>query len=180
PDGRDRDPFRILDHAVEAGEDAAVITHGPAAAREATRAGAHSQAAACYAQVLARGNGLAAAERAALNEAYAWALSHSNQLHAAVAAAATAAARWQQDGDDRRLVPPLVTPSRQQWLTEHTAAARASAERALELARPLGDSYQNALAMGNLGGLLIVIDREQEGLPYLDETIGIARRSGAS
>jgi len=175
----DRDPFRILHHAVEAGDDAAVITHGPAAAREATRVGAHSQAAACYAQVLARGNGLAAAERAALSEAYAWALSHSNQLHAAVAAAATAAELWQQDGDDRRLVRALVTLSRQQWLTERTAAARASAERALELARPLGDSYQNALATGNLGSLLIVIDREQEGLPYLDETIGIAGRSGA-
>jgi DNA-binding CsgD family transcriptional regulator/tetratricopeptide (TPR) repeat protein len=175
----DCDPFRILHHAVEAGDDAAVITHGPAAAQEATRVGAHSQAAACYAQILARGNGLATAQRAALGEAYAWALSSSNQLHAAAAAATTAADLWQQDGDDRRLVRALATLSRQQWLTERTAAARASAERALELARPLGDSYQNALATANLGGLLVVIDREEEGLPYLDEAIGIAQRCGA-
>ena len=175
----DCDPFRILHHAVEAGDDAAVITHGPAAAQEATRVGAHSQAAACYAQILARGNGLATAQRAALGEAYAWALSSSNQLHAAAAAATTAADLWQQDGDDRRLVRALATLSRQQWLTERTAAARASAERALELARPLGDSYQNALATANLGGLLVVIDREEEGLPYLDEAIGIAERCGA-
>ena len=175
----DCDPFRILHHAVEAGDDAAVITHGPAAAQEATRVGAHSQAAACYAQILARGNGLATAQRAALGEAYAWALSSSNQLHAAAAAATTAADLWQQDRDDRRLVRALATLSRQQWLTERTAAARASAERALELARPLGDSYQNALATANLGGLLVVIDREEEGLPYLDEAIGIAERCGA-
>jgi len=37
----------------------------------------------------------------------------------------SAAELWQQDGDDRRLVRALVTLSRQQWLTERTAAARA-------------------------------------------------------
>ena len=177
--GPDCDPFRALHHAVGAGDDAAVIKHGEAAAREASRVGAHQQAAACYAQVLARGHRLSTARRAGLGEAYSWALSNSNQLHFAVAAAATAAELWQQDGDDRRLVRALVTLSRQQWLTERTAAARASAERALELARPLGDSYQSALATGNLGGLLVVIDREQDGLPYLDESIAISGRCGA-
>jgi DNA-binding CsgD family transcriptional regulator/tetratricopeptide (TPR) repeat protein len=178
--GPDSDPFRILHHAVEAGDDNAVITHGEEAAREAARVGAHRQAAACYAQVLARGHRLSTARRAALGEAYSWALSNSNQLHFAVAAAATAAELWQQDGDDTRLVRSLVTLSRQQWLTERTAAARASAERAFELARPLGDSYQNALATLNLGGLLVVIDREADGLPYLDEALGIAERCGAA
>jgi len=176
----DRDPFRVLHHAVEAGDDDAVIRHGEAAAREARRVGAHPQAAACLAQVLARGHRLPTARRASLGEAYSWALSNSNQLHFAVAAASTAAELWQQHGDDRRLVRALVTLSRQQWLTERPAAALASAERALELARPLGDSYQSSLATGNLGGLLVVIDREQDGLPYLDESIDIAERCGAA
>ena len=176
----DHDPFRVLHHAVEAGDDAAVITHGQAAAQEATRAGAHRQAAACYAQVLARGHRLNTARRAALGEAYAWALSNSNQLHSAAAAAATAAELCQQNGDDRRLVRALVTLSRQQWLTERTAAARVTAERAFELARPLGDSYQKALATLNLGGLLVLVDREEDGLPYLDEALAMAERSGAA
>ena len=93
--------------------------------------------------------------------------------------AATAAELWQQDGDDARLVRALVTLSRQQWLTERTAAARASAERAFELARPLGDSYQNALATLNLGGLLVRNDQEPDGLPYLDEALAMAGRCGA-
>jgi DNA-binding CsgD family transcriptional regulator/tetratricopeptide (TPR) repeat protein len=97
-----------------------------------------------------------------------------------VAAAATAAELRQQDGDAARLVSALVTLSRQQWLTERTAAARASAERAFELARPLGDSYQNALATLNLGGLLVLNDQERSGLPYLDEALAIAERSGAA
>ena len=175
----DSDPFRILHHAVEAGDDAAVLVHGEAAAREATRVGAHRQAAACYAQVLARGHRLPTARRAALGEAYSWALSTSNQLHFAVAAAATAAELWQQEGDDLRLVRALVTLSRQQWLTERTAAARASAERAYELACPFGDSYQNALATLNLGGLLVLNDDEEAGLPHLDQALEIARRCGA-
>ena len=175
----DSDPFRILHHAVEAGDDAVVLVHGEAAAREATRVGAHRQAAACYAQVLARGHRLPTARRAALGEAYSWALSNSNQLHFAVAAAATAAELWQREGDDLRLVRALVTLSRQQWLTERTAAARASAERAYELACPFGDSYQNALATLNLGGLLVLNDEEEAGLPHLDEALEIARRCGA-
>jgi DNA-binding CsgD family transcriptional regulator/tetratricopeptide (TPR) repeat protein len=178
--GPDRDPFRVLHHAVAAGDDDAVIRHGGAAAREATRVGAHQQAAACYAQVLARGHRLSTAQRASLGEAYSWALANSNQLHFAVTAAATAVELWQQDGDDTRLVRALVTLSRHQWLTKRTAAARAAAERALELARPLGDSYQHALATGNLGGLLVVIDREEDGLPYIDESIAIAERCGAA
>ena len=176
----DRDPFRVLHHAVEAGDDDAAVTHGTAAAREATRVGAHPQAAACYAQVLARGHRLTTARRAALSESYAWALSNSNQLHFAAAAAATAAELWQQDGNDRRLVRALVTLARQQWLTERPVAARASAERALELARPLGDSDQNALATLGLGGLLVIIDREEDGLPYLNEALDIAERAGAA
>ena len=176
----DCDPFRALHHAVEAGDDAAVITHGTAAAREATRVGAYPQAAACYAQVLGRGYRLTTAERAALGETYAWALSNSNQLHFAAAAAATAAELWQQDGDDRRLIRALVTLARQQWLTERPVAALASAQRALELARPLGDGNQKALATLGVGGLLVIIDREKEGLPYLNEALGLAERVGAA
>jgi DNA-binding CsgD family transcriptional regulator/tetratricopeptide (TPR) repeat protein len=165
---------------VEAGDDAAVVAHGPAAALEATRVGAHQQAAACYAQILARGHRMTIARRAALGEAYAWALSNTNQLHSAAAAAETAAGLWQQDGDDRRLVRALVAVSRHQWLTERPAAARETGERALELARPLGDGYQNALARLNLGGLLVLIDREEDGLQYLNEAQDIAERSGAA
>jgi len=176
----DPDLFRVLHHAVAAGDDAAVITHGIEAAREATRVGAHQQAAACYAQVLDRGHLLPAARRAALGEAYAWALSNCNQLHSAAAAARAAAELWQQDGDDRQLVRALVTLSRQQWLTERTAVAHAAGERAFELARPLGDSYQKALATLNLGGLLVLTDREEDGLPYLDEALRIAERCGAA
>lgn len=176
----DCDPFRVLHHAVEAGDDHAVVTYGATAAQEASRVGAHRQAAACYAHVLARQRLLSAQQRAALGEAYAWALSNSNQLHAAAAAAKVAVEQWQQVDDDAHVIRALVTLSRQQWLTERTAAARRSAEQALALAGPLGDNQQNALARLNLGGLLVLIDQETDGLPLLDEALEVAERTGAT
>ena len=68
-DGSGADPFRMLHHAVGAGDDAAVVEHGTSAARQATRVGAHRQAAVAYEQVLARGDLLDATTRAASGRA---------------------------------------------------------------------------------------------------------------
>jgi DNA-binding CsgD family transcriptional regulator/tetratricopeptide (TPR) repeat protein len=168
------DPFRVLHHAIQAGDDAAVVSYGQQAAREARRAGAHRQAAACYAQVLARVELLPAPKRAALGEAYSWALSNNNQLHDAVQAAAAAVEQWHQVGRDTKLVRALVTLSRQQWLTEQTGAARASGERALELARHHAHSADYALACLNLGGLLVLTDREEDGIALLGDALRLA------
>ena len=177
---RSPDPFRVLHHAAQAGDDEAVVVYGQLAAREARRAGAHRQAAACYAQVLQRSDRLSAAERAALGEAYAWALSNSNQLQAAVEAAAGAVGQWQRVGADTKLVRALATLSRQQWLTEQTAAARSSAQQALGLAQAQGSRGDQALARLNLGGLLVLIDREEEGLTELTTGLELAEDLGAS
>lgn len=174
----DPDPFRVLHHALEAGQDDAVVEHGTAAAQEATRAGAHRQAASSYAQVLAHGRGLPLARRAVIHEAIAWALSNSNELHAAADAAA-AAVEERASGDERALAHALVTLTRQQWLTEQPAAARRSAEQALTLARTGGDTVLHALARLCLGGLLVLVDREEEALPVLDGGLEMAERVGA-
>jgi DNA-binding CsgD family transcriptional regulator/tetratricopeptide (TPR) repeat protein len=177
--GPDSDPFRILHHAVEAGDDNAVITHGEEAAREAARVGAHRQAAACYALVLARGDLLPAADRAALAEANAWALANSNQLPAAAEAALLAVDLFEQV-DSTRLAHALITLTRQLWLTERTSAAREAAERAVALTRSDPDTPGHALARLGLGGLLVLVDREEEGLAQLDQAIEIADRLGAT
>lgn len=176
----DADPFQVLHHAVGAGDEGAIVRYGTVAAREASRVGAHRQAALCYAQVLRHKRLLPLARQASLTEAYAWSLSNSNQLHAAVQAAASAVDAWRGVRVGSRLVRALVALSRQQWLTEHTSAARASAEEALALARGAGDSVERALATLNLGGLLVVVDREEEGLPKLAEALELAERLAAA
>lgn len=97
----DPDPFRVFHHALQAGDDAAVVAHGPGVAREAARAGAHVQAASAYGAVLARGGLVPIEQRAALGEAYSWALHNSNQLQAAADVAALAVEQWEAVGTMR-------------------------------------------------------------------------------
>jgi DNA-binding CsgD family transcriptional regulator/tetratricopeptide (TPR) repeat protein len=175
----DLDLFRIFHHALECGDEKAIVAYGPAVAREASRAGAHVQAASSYAQVLRHGEILSARRRAALSEAYSWALGNCNQLHEAADTAAAAVAQWRAAGDNGRLARALVTLSRQQWLIEQTAAARRSAEQALELSRNDPESPAYALAQLDMGGTLVLIDREVEGLPYLESALTLSEQIGA-
>ncbi len=170
------DPFRLLHHAVEAADDDAVVMQGLVAAREASRMGAHRQASACYEQVLARAQLLPPEHRARVGEAYSWALSNSNRLDTAASAASRAVRGWEQLGDDAHLARALVNLSRQQWLNEHTAASRVSAARALEISGNDPESEQRAYALLNMGGLLVLLDDEEAGLPYLHEAIDLAER----
>ena len=170
------DPFRILHHAVEAGDDAAVVTYGLRAGRRASRVGAHRQAVVAYEQVLARGDLLEPARRARLREAHAWALSNTNRLTDAAAAAAKAVEEWEAVGDGARTVRPLVTLSRQQWLTEQTAEARVTAERAVAVSTAEGSG--EALARVNLGGLLVLVDQEEVGVHHLGAGLELAEQAG--
>ena len=174
--GGDDEPFRVLHHAAEAGDDETVVRYGLVAARAASRVGAHRQAASAYQQVLARGSRLDPAQRARVAEAYAWSLSNSNQPAAAARAAAQAVTEWERAGDDQRLVPALVTLSRQEWLTERPEAARASALRAVALASTHPGGYREALARLNLGGLLVVLDEEQDGVEQLRTALAACER----
>ena len=159
------DLARVLHHTVEAGDDAAVVRHGPTVAREASRAGAHRQAVAAYEQVLARSVLLDPVAHAALLDAYAWSLYNINRLHDAAAAAPAPPSRSRNGTADPALVRYLVTLSRQHWLLRRTADALASARRADDLGR---GGTCHAAARVNLGAILVLVDREEEGLPHLD------------
>src|SRR4029078_10657459 len=116
--------------------DAESRSRGCRAAVEAHCAPAFDQEAACYVEVVDRAGVLPPDERAALDEAYAWALSTSNHPLAAAGVALRAVERWAEIGEEPRAVGALVVLSRQQFLTEQPAAALASARRALEHAAP--------------------------------------------
>ena len=102
---------------------------------------------------------------------------HSTQQ--AVAAATDAVRLWEELGDDGNVATGLVTLARQQWFTDQPVAARESAERALRLVEPEGDTERHALARLNLGAVLVLTDREDEGLPVLAAALAVADRAGA-
>jgi DNA-binding CsgD family transcriptional regulator/tetratricopeptide (TPR) repeat protein len=175
----DVDPSRLLHHAVGAADDHAAVRHGIAAARASSGVEAHRQAASCYEHVLARAAELQLADIARLYDAYSWALSHSNRFRDAAQAAADAVARWREVGDPARLVRPLVTLTRQLWLTEQCDRAVTTAQEALALARSGSDERAIAYALLCYGGVLVLTDREEEGLPALAESIRRAEALGA-
>ena len=174
------DPARVLHHAIGAGDDEAVVRYGPAAAKQAADAGAYRQAAACCAEVLRRGHLLAPVRRAILTEARAWALNNLNEQRASAEEAEEAVRLWEAIGDERRLSHGLVILSRQQRATERPADARAAARRALALLESAGDSAGHALARMNVGALDILLDREEAGLPLVEESLAMAVRVGAA
>ena len=156
------DLARVLHHAVEAGDDAAVVRHGPTVAREASRAGAHRQAVAAYEQVLARSFLLDPVAHAALLDAHAWSLYNINRLHDAAAAAGAAVALAERHGDPA-LVRYLVTSRGSSGCCGARRTRWPAPAGADDLGRG-GDLHP--VARVNLGAVLVLVDREEEGLPH--------------
>ena len=159
------DLARVLHHAVEAGDDAAVVRHGPTGAREASRAGAHRQAVAAYEQVLAAlrparpRRARRAARRPRLEP-----LQHQpparrrggGRRRRRARGTARRTRRWSATSSPSRGSMAAAAARRTRW------PAPAGAD---DLGRG-GDLHP--IARVNLGAVLVLVDREEEGLPHLD------------
>ena len=76
---QDPDLTRVVHHAVQAGDDQAVVAHAPEAARRARAAGAQGQGSALLEQALRRRDLMEPEDRAETAEALAWALYHTDR-----------------------------------------------------------------------------------------------------
>ncbi|GAA4677284.1 AAA family ATPase [Pseudonocardia yuanmonensis] len=168
------DLVRVVHHAVAAGDERAVAEHGPEAAAQACRAGAQTEGARLYEEVLRVAHLLDGPTRMAVQDAYAWALFHANRGGEGVAAA-TEAVRLREGGDPRALAHALAVLSVQQWSDQQPEAALASATRAAGLAAA-GDCRERVFALTHLGTLLVNLDREAEALGPLEEAVAVAQR----
>src|SRR4029450_13408328 len=158
------DLARVVHHAIEAGDDAAVVAHAPVAARRAVILGAQGQAAALYGEALRHSKLLATEDRAQMAEAYAWALFHSDRRRDALCAAQEAVRLRHDLGADAALGQAVACLSVQQWSGLQTNAALASSERAAELLERAGDSPGRISSLLHLAVILVNIDREQDGV----------------
>jgi DNA-binding CsgD family transcriptional regulator len=82
-------------------------------------------------------------------------------------------------GDPAALGRALATASLQQWTDLQVAAASASADRAVRLLEPAGDSAALASALYYYGVLLINIDREAEGRDRVEAAMAMGERVGS-
>ncbi|MEU8660434.1 ATP-binding protein [Actinoplanes philippinensis] len=145
----DVDPARLAHHARPAGDKAAVLRHGTAAAVRAAGQGAHREAAAHYRAMLPYVSELPPAEGAELLEAYAVQAYLSGIAAQGLPACRDALRLWRGLGDRERTGDCLRWISRLAWWSGRGAEAREAAAEAVAVLepgpprRPLAMAYSN-------------------------------------
>jgi DNA-binding CsgD family transcriptional regulator/tetratricopeptide (TPR) repeat protein len=173
------DLTRVVHHAAEAGDDAAVVEHAPAAAREANRAGAHAQEVRLYDEALRRRELLEPAAVAAILLASATARFTTDQLVDAQRAGAEAVRIREGLGDRGALGEALVALAPIQWATTRPREALEMSTRAVALLDGDGDTVRHAWALSYHGLLLTAVDRYRDALPVGGAAVAMADALGS-
>ncbi|MGX9889494.1 ATP-binding protein [Streptomyces sp. NPDC002276] len=171
------DPARVVHHAARAGDQDAIARYGPDAARDATEAGAHREAAAHLRLVLRQRHRYTPAELADLLERYAvecYTLADSVE---AVAAQRDAVALRRSLGDTLALGADLRWLSRIHWWAGHADEAQDAAREAIAVLEHAGDDRLLALAHSNTAQLRMLADRYAEALAHGERAIALACRA---
>jgi len=175
----DPDLTRLVHHAVAAGDEAAVIAHAPAAARAASRLGAHAQEVALQEQALRHRHLLAPGEEAALSQEHAAALTTLGRIPEALQAGRHAVRLGEDRGEPGPLAAALTALALVYWAMAQPQECLANAERAVQVLAADGDSHQHAYALAYLSGLRGSVDRDEEAWQAGTAATEMARRLGA-
>src|SRR3954469_13779775 len=170
------DRGRLLHHAAQAGDVETLLAEGPAAAREAARAGSHRQALAHFEAVAPHADRLPLQERAAFLNDYAWELFNAHRFRAAVNASHSAERLFRKLGAPVPLAMCLVRLSRHLFMTGATDAAEEAAQRAVVTLLDARDEPALAYATLYLGGILAQTRPEFAG-EVLERADALALRS---
>ncbi|WP_405988688.1 AAA family ATPase [Streptomyces sp. NBC_00986] len=171
------DPARVVHHAAQVGDQDAIARYGPRAARDATEAGAHREAAAHLRLVLRQRQRYTPAELADLLERYAVECYTIADSVEAVAAQREAVALRRSLGDTLTLGADLRWLSRIHWWAGHATEAEDAAKEAIAVLEHAGDDRLLALALSNTAQLRMLSDRYAEAIAHGERAIALARRA---
>ena len=172
------DVARIVHHAAQAGDVDAIVRYGPAAARDAARAGAHREAVAHFGLVLEHADRFAAKERAELLEQYAI---ECNTIGAAerAADAQRQAVELNRGRDDlRTLGSSLRWLSRMQWMAGDRRGAEQAGREAVDVLEKAGDARLLALALSTQSQLHTLAYQLRESISCGERAAALARQVG--
>ncbi len=144
----DADLARIVHHAAESGDVAAIMRYGPQAGLAAATGGAHRQAVGHYRLVVEHAARLSPLERADLLEAYAHECRTVGLGEIAIAKQLEAVDLRRRLGDDAVLAVSLIELSRIQWWGKDRTSAERTADEAVEVGERVGDSFVLARVYG--------------------------------
>jgi DNA-binding CsgD family transcriptional regulator len=172
------DVAQIIHHAAQAGDADAIVRYGPAAARDAARAGAHREAVAHFGLVLEHSERFAAEERAELLEQYAIECYTIGAADRAAGAQLQAVDLTRRRGDLRTLGSSLRWLSRMQWSTGNRSGAEQAGREAVEVLEKAGDGRLFALALSNQSQLHMLAHQGRESIACGERAVALAREAG--
>ncbi|MEP6665829.1 MAG: AAA family ATPase [Nocardioidaceae bacterium] len=170
------DLAQLVHHASEAGDNPAVVRHGPAAASAAATGGAHWEAAAHYRLVLTHRDDFPDAELADLLEASAIECyivgDHDRN---AVADQTESVALRRRLGDPVALGLSLRWLSRLRWWSGDRPGAEAAANECVAVLEPTGAKRELAWALSNKAQLAMLARHITDAVPTAERAVALAR-----
>jgi DNA-binding CsgD family transcriptional regulator len=172
------DVAQIVHHAAQAGDSGAIVRYGPAAGRDAARAGAHREAVAHFALVLEHGAQFPADELADLLQEYAVECYTIGAAERGAGAQRQAVDLNRSRGDPRTLGASLRWLARMQWWAGERGDAEQAGLEAIEVLEQAGDNRLLALALSCLSQLHMLAHRPVESISYGERAVVLAREAG--
>jgi DNA-binding CsgD family transcriptional regulator/tetratricopeptide (TPR) repeat protein len=171
---------RIVHHAAQAGDEAAVLQYAPVAARQAAALSAHRESASHYQTALRFAGALSPEDRAVLIESRSYELHLTDQNDQALEARREALEIWKKLGDKRRQGDNLRWMSRHAWFLSHKEEAESYGLAAVTILETLPPSPELAMAYSNRSQLHMLADETEEAVLWGSGAIELAEKLGAT
>jgi DNA-binding CsgD family transcriptional regulator len=165
---------RLVHHANEAGDSAAVRELAPVAGEQASRVGAHREAAELFRTALLHANTFALSERLALLEQFSFECHLIGEMDQAIACQTSALELHRASGNRVREGDCLRWLSRLSYLAGNRVAADRYAKEAIDILADLPSGPELAMAYSNLSHLAMLADRPDEALDHGQKAIALA------
>ena len=168
------DLAQIVQHADQAGDDAALLRYAPLAGERAAAVGSHREAAAHFERALGFADQLSAADRLAVLDSARREHYLSGDLEAAIDCGRRALAAHQDAKDRRAEGDCLRVLSHMVWSVGHTEEGRSLGVQALRVLQPLPPSAELARAYANMVELSFVTGDSNSVLGYERAALDLA------
>ena len=169
---------RLAHHARQAGDAAALVRHGLAAARLAAQSRSHREAADLYALVLEHQELLAEPDRADTWDACSTEAYAAGRNEASGAARLRALELRREIGDPLRLSESLCWLSRIRWTSGDRQGAESAAAEGVRVLGDAAPSPELGMALSNQSGLAMLAQRDAEAIELGERAAAIAQAVG--
>ncbi len=172
------DLTRLAHHAEASGDREAVLEYAPAAAKRASAAGAHREAAALYDLILRFADDLPIEERALLYETYAWESNLIDRQSESISGRRQAIDLWRQVGNSLKQGDNLAELALTMFGRGSSVEAIRTCQAAIEVLEALPPGRELALAYRTKALLSAFNHNHEEAITFADKSAQLAERVG--